>query len=318
MPRDRFYDYDPQFDRFRITQPSEIGQDAFYNVYKDVQPNTRDPNLGDYRETAVYLEQTFTGSDIKALIITKGDAEAQFLQTFEDNPNEVAKTLELADQLSTRTGPFADSTSPTYTAALDLLDSYSQKCGYKSSNPTFPLINLTTITVSTFRAKQQVRALGHTNPRGIARGSRTIAGTMILTEFDRDVFWKILANGSDPNQVNNGDVMSAVLVDQLAPFNIVLLFANEYGYASYRYLYDVEFVTNGSVYSIQDMFSENTLSFLASDVTPLTSLDTSSLRANASQMAGKHAKVNNWTQINSGREVAARYRAAKAARDPYK
>lgn len=48
---------------------------------------------------------------------------------------------------------------------------------------TKQLLELTTLTVSIHRAKCQVAAGGYINPKGIARGRRTIAGTMIMTKF---------------------------------------------------------------------------------------------------------------------------------------
>ena len=70
-----------------------------------------------------------------------------------------------------------------------------------------------------------------------------------------------------------------VKVDQLPPFNLTLLFCNEQGYASYRRLLGVDFVTDGTVYSINDMFPEQTISYVAADFTPLLPLDVSSLFA---------------------------------------
>ena len=60
-----------------------------------------------------------------------------------------------------------------------------------------------------------------------------------------------------------------VKVDQLPPFNISMLFADEYGHMSYQRILGVEFVTTGNVHSIQDMLSEQTVSYVAVDFTPL-------------------------------------------------
>jgi hypothetical protein len=56
---------------------------------------------------------------------------------------------------------------------------------------------------------------------------------------------------------------------QLPPFNISMLFADEYGHMSYQRILGVEFVTSGNVHSIQDMLSEQTVSYVAVDFTPL-------------------------------------------------
>jgi hypothetical protein len=61
-------------------------------------------------------------------------------------------------------------------------------------------------------------------------------------------------------------------IDQLPPFNITAIFSNEYGYASFRRLLGVEFVTDGTVYSINDAFTEQTISYVCADFTPLAPL----------------------------------------------
>lgn len=224
------------------------------------------------------LESTFTGADIRAMIVTKSDVEAGYY---------------MFDQMVQMIAASGVSSLPSTMSSLT--------ANRTANGPGFPLVNLSSITVSTYRAKAQVRALGYVNPKGIARGSRTIAGTMILTEMDRESFWNLLTKNIPENEGSTGDAMNAVLIDQVAPFNVVLLFGNEYGKAAYRYLYDVEIVSNGVVYSIHDMFSEGTLSFMASDVTPLTPI--------AGLTSANHPKVSLLTQMNSASELTRRFRA---------
>ena len=57
------------------------------------------------------------------------------------------------------------------------------------------LLELTTLSVSVHRAKAQARAAGYINPRGIARGGRTVAGTMVMTKFAAEVLLRFLASG---------------------------------------------------------------------------------------------------------------------------
>ena len=49
-----------------------------------------------------------------------------------------------------------------------------------------------TLTVSVHREKAPARACGYINPKGFARGRRTIAGTLILTQFTVDVLFRFL------------------------------------------------------------------------------------------------------------------------------
>lgn len=136
------------------------------------------------------------------------------------------------------------------------------------------LIESTTITVSVHREVAPVRAGGYINPKGFALGKRTIAGTLILTQFTVDALYNFLQS----ENVTDGSKDTAFTkIDQLPPFNITMLFTNEYGYASQRSLLGVKFVTDGTVYSIQDMMTEQTLSYMALDFTPLLPVSLSNL-----------------------------------------
>jgi len=136
------------------------------------------------------------------------------------------------------------------------------------------LVECSTLTVSIHREKAAVRAAGYINPKGFARGRRTIAGTLVLTQFTVDVLYEWLLG----QQVLGHDVSKDtqyVKVDQLPPFNMTLLFGDEYGNVSYRRLLGVDFVTDGVVYSTNDMLSEQTISYMAADFTPLLNINDS-------------------------------------------
>lgn len=138
------------------------------------------------------------------------------------------------------------------------------------------LIECTTFTVSVHREKAAVRAAGYINPKGFARGRRTIAGTMVMTQFTVDTLYAFIKGqmllGSDLSKDTQ-----YVHVDQLPPFNMTLMFGDEYGNVSYRRVLGVDFVTDGVVYSSNDMLTEQTVSYMASDFTPLVDIDTNTL-----------------------------------------
>ncbi|TAM80265.1 MAG: hypothetical protein EPN47_16025 [Acidobacteria bacterium] len=136
----------------------------------------------------------------------------------------------------------------------------------KKKNPN----SCSTLTVSIHRVKAPVRACGYINPKGFARGDRTIAGTLILTQFNVDALFRFL-QAVLPHDFSKDTTYFKV--DQLPPFNATILFSDEYGNASYRRLLGLEFVTDGTVYSIQDMLSEQTISYMASDFTPLLAVN---------------------------------------------
>lgn len=142
--------------------------------------------------------------------------------------------------------------------------------------PTKQLIECSTFTISIHREKAPVRATGYIGPKSFARGRRTIAGTMVLTQFTIDALYNFLMS----QQMSGHDLSKDtqyVKVDQLPPFNMTLLFADEFGDVSYRRVLGVDFVTDGVVYSTNDMISEQTVSYLASDFTPLLTINDSAL-----------------------------------------
>jgi hypothetical protein len=172
----------------------------------------------------------------------------------------------------------SDSNITTYTGSdikiiVDLVNATTTS----NTNPgTKQLVEATTFSISIHREKSAVRAAGYINPKGFARGRRTIAGTMVLTQFTVDILYSFLMS----QQINAHDISvdtNYVKVDQLPPFNMTLLFADELGNASWRRVLGVDFVTDGVVYSSNDLLSEQTISYMASDFTPLMLLKDNSL-----------------------------------------
>ena len=156
-----------------------------------------------------------------------------------------------------------------------------------------------TISVSVHEAKGQVRALGHRGIKGLARGVRTIAGSIITTVV-HDHPLRVLneqyiktygAAGSDPlgwsidrHRVGVGSLFDnydyhnrmAVL---LPPFNLAVQYVGEQGPIPDKrkqerpegagwMLRGVEFIDEGQVTSINDIVTEMTFSFIAVDFKP--------------------------------------------------
>lgn len=129
------------------------------------------------------------------------------------------------------------------------------------------LIEITTLSVSSHRSKVPARAFGYINPRGFARGSRTIAGTMILSKTTAEVLYRFLQSGLMAD-LSKDTIYTKI--DQLPPMDFTLLFSNEEGYISSQRLLGVEFVTDGTTISIQDVILEQQITWIAADFTPLT------------------------------------------------
>lgn len=60
-----------------------------------------------------------------------------------------------------------------------------------------------------------------------------------------------------------------MLADQLPPLDISLIFANEYGAISHMMFYGVEFFQEGGTFSIEDIYSENVVQYIARDIDPM-------------------------------------------------
>lgn len=141
---------------------------------------------------------------------------------------------------------------------------------------TIALGDLQTISYSLFRDKKQIRSLGAVYPRSVVRGNRTIAGTMVFSIFHKHAMHQILE--TDLTNYSTGVDFDKYkyttnLMDQLPPLDISIIFANEYGAFSYMGLYGVEFFQEGATFSIEDVFSENVVQFIARDIDPMRDID---------------------------------------------
>ena len=140
--------------------------------------------------------------------------------------------------------------------------------------PTSRVIaELQTISYSIFREKSPVRTLGSVYPRAYVRGPRTIGGSMVFTVFHQHVLHEILDLNLKFYNTGTSDhdryKYTSNLPDQLPPLDISLIFANEYGSISHMGLYGVEFVQEGTTFSIEDIFSENVVQYVARDMDPM-------------------------------------------------
>ena len=160
------------------------------------------------------------------------------------------------------------------------------------------LSSVHTISVSVHESKGQARALGHRGIKGLARGVRTIAGSLIVTVINdhplRELIDQYNALGSKPqlgwsvdrHQVGIGTLQNAYdytnrLAVLLPPFNLAVQYVSELSQpadlgtysgetpdlAGWR-LQGVEFLDEGQVTSVNDIVTEMTFSFIACDFNP--------------------------------------------------
>ena len=165
-----------------------------------------------------------------------------------------------------------------------------------------------TISVSVHEAKGQARALGYRGIKGLSRGVRTIAGSIILTIVEDHPLRQLMLEtekhkqsyrggwSMDQNEIGVGDAVSQFnqlnrLVELLPPIDIFLTYVSEAGafdaktnsISANRTLVElsqysgaamlirgVDFVDSGMVTSVNDIVSEITLSFIARDFKPIS------------------------------------------------
>jgi peptidoglycan hydrolase-like protein with peptidoglycan-binding domain len=120
--------------------------------------------------------------------------------------------------------------------------------------------SLTTISYSMFRNKKPVINIGRTNINGVTRGSRIFAGTMIFTLINQHWLKEL------QEQLDWLKGFDELKVDELPLFDIMIISANEYGNAVAMYIYGIDFTDEAQTISVEDLFTENTFSFVARDI----------------------------------------------------
>lgn len=120
---------------------------------------------------------------------------------------------------------------------------------------------LQTISYSIHMEKRPVRSIGNVNAKDYVMGPRTIAGSLVFAVFNRHFAKNIMAEHND--YFKEGQ---AFLVDELPPFDVVISLANEYGLRSKLVIYGVRLLNEGQVMSVNDVYTENTYQFMATDI----------------------------------------------------
>jgi hypothetical protein len=123
----------------------------------------------------------------------------------------------------------------------------------------FVLGNVQTFTYSIHSEIGAVKTLGRRGPKGITRGPRTIAGSIIFSVFDRRALWELAKD-------KNNNTKRVTIADELPGFDVILYFSNEYGEESTLIVYDIHIGDEGQSHSIEDVYIENTMSYMATGI----------------------------------------------------
>lgn len=142
--------------------------------------------------------------------------------------------------------------------------------------------DIQTITYSIHRDAAPVRLLGRSNPAAYTMGSRTTAGTLIFATFNRRALSEIytgadqvglettLPDGS-PNYISDARLLQPS--DTIPPFDIVLYFTSEQGNDSAMFIYKVQIMDEGQTFSIQDVYTEHTMQYVAGGISLMEKTD---------------------------------------------
>lgn len=122
--------------------------------------------------------------------------------------------------------------------------------------------SLQTFSYSIHQEKNPVRALGDVNAITYVDGPRTIAGSMVFAVLDKHVIHEIYDEITKKGQYVN----KHYLMDELPNFDITLSFANEYGRQSTISVYGCTIIDEGQIMSINDIMTENTYHYYATDI----------------------------------------------------
>lgn len=152
------------------------------------------------------------------------------------------------------------------------------------------------------REKAPVYTMGSADLRTIARGKRLVTGACVFIVFDKDTLLDIMNSNASRNpyldktftaNFDNASSSAAVqeggslglsgtfdvttdrfteqaparLADQLLPFDITLVGANEYGQSSKMTIHGVELMSEAGGISIDDLSIEKQMSFIARRIT---------------------------------------------------
>lgn len=126
-----------------------------------------------------------------------------------------------------------------------------------------------TISYSIHMDKTPVRSIGTVNAKDYVFGPRTIAGSLIFAQFNRHIAHELLL---EANKVADSSraMDQMIVMDELPPFNVTISMANEYGQKARLAIYGVRIVNEGNVISVNDIYTENTYQFVATDIEYLT------------------------------------------------
>ncbi|RME29037.1 MAG: hypothetical protein D6800_03220 [Candidatus Zixiibacteriota bacterium] len=134
-------------------------------------------------------------------------------------------------------------------------------------------------SVSTHADKVPIRRLGHRLPVGWSTGAITVAGTLVLAQMVEGSLWKLrrhaaavrvygekvytLSEGIEGADGVLESYATSILPQQLPPFHLIFVHANETGQMSIERLYDVVIESSGATKGVHNLQIEETYQYQA-------------------------------------------------------
>ena len=186
--------------------------------------------------------------------------------------------------------------------------------------------SLTSLTFSIVREVNPIWTMGSPDYRAVARGKRSVSGTLTFAVLDRDPLVRDIFDLSQYLPMNNtaglsvnaltpqsgmlsdgtsiqGSLAAAANVatmvlkttqryaDQLPPFDVTVSMTNELGASSTAAVRQITIVSSGGGWNIHDLEADQIYSFIARYYEPLTSLTDKAAGNGAAIGAGQSSSV---------------------------
>lgn len=211
-------------------------------------------------------------------------------------------------------------------SSLDLTRTYSSFAGVDIKCVLAGSIvgQMQAISYAVQREKAPIYVMGRVDPLSFSRGKRGIAGTMISLLLDQHLINSVDAfkesrfiadkdevfpdgadltaaadfSAADLDTVGGGAALSAgnlednyqavapFYVDQILPFDVTIIAANEYGNASAMRIYGCEILNEGSGFSIDDIVIENQMTYVCRTILPWKKLGSWDMNSSTGVSAG--------------------------------
>lgn len=218
---------------------------------------------------------SYSGADIRVIVHYPNAAKIKALDEAEYEKNAVIQELEsYAESNPGNTPELKQEYDEAVTVAANRLEELNVQIKKINEMPTSKVLaEIQTISWSTHRDKIPLRTFGAVYPRSFTRGNRTVAGSIVFTLFNEHPLHEILDLNLGTINTGTSDrdlyKYTTNLIDQLPPLDLSIIGSNEYGAVSHMGLYGVEFVQEGGTFSIEDIFSESVVQYVARDMDPL-------------------------------------------------